>query len=178
MSTTTREPMTREHATRRSATAAPSPREPLAALQLRVDAFSRYADLVTAQLTALDEADLDTFALLADHRDALAAEIDAAPPLADLVAEQSGPDGEHAAGNGTAETDDADAAGATQAALLTRAHAELTRGAAAARIVDQSLQTMRLESQKAMQDHDSRGRALRQYLETDAAAQATVDISL
>lgn len=135
----------------------------LALLQDRVDAFSRYADLVTAQLTALDEADLDAFALLADHRDALASEIDAGPALADLMVAP-----------GAAPSPDSD----TNDELLARAQAELTRAAAAAHVVDQSLQTMRLETHKSIQYLDSRAPALRRYLETDGTGGTTVDISL
>jgi hypothetical protein len=126
-------------------------REPAATLSTRVDAFTRYADLVTAQLTALGEGDLEAFGLLADRRDELAAEIDAAPSLTELVADDE---------------------------LLSRARAELTRGTEAARVVEESLLAMRQETQHALESLETRGRALRQYLETDAASQATVDISL
>lgn len=43
----------------------------------RVDAFSRYVALLEHQLAALDADDLSAFGRLADHKDALAASLDA-----------------------------------------------------------------------------------------------------
>jgi hypothetical protein len=159
------------------------------ALHERVDAFARYAELATAQLAALDQGDLERCTLLAVERDEVAAEIDAgedlralveaslsdraAPPTADS---HSGVVTYHSASATTSAL--APTAEIAIDTLLARARAELARGAEATRAVERSLQTLREDTRHAIHDLESRGRALRQYLETDGAPAGDLDISL
>jgi hypothetical protein len=59
-----------------STLASPHRVRPEGGLRWLADAYARYAHLVHAQLTALDENDLERVASLASERDALASEID------------------------------------------------------------------------------------------------------
>lgn len=144
-------------------------------LHERVDAFSRYAELATAQLAALDEADLATFARLAAAREELAAEIDAGPDLATLVAD---------AGGRASPSGDPDPASETGgiapgvAALLGRARLALGEGEEATRAIEQRLLGLRDETRAAIAALEGRLPALRQYLETEGAGAGGLDIRL
>jgi len=123
------------------------------ALRSRVDAYRRYAELLAAQLAALEGGDLDAFDALAELRDRLAAEIDAGPALP--------PEWQH---------DLATASDPEVDRLVAEAQHALAQCAEADRNVRQRLQGLRAETLAAIRSIDGRQPAVRQYLEADAPA--------
>jgi hypothetical protein len=122
-----------------------------------VDAFARYAELATAQLTALGEDDLEAFARLGAERDELAAAIDAGPELGALVEVE--------------RSDGVDT-------LLAHARTALGRSAEASQAIEKRLHTLRAETLAAIHAVEGRQPALRQYLETDGATAGGLDLRL
>jgi hypothetical protein len=121
------------------------------ALRSRVDAYRRYAELLAAQLSALEGGDLDAFDALAELRDRLAEEIDAGPTLPSEWRHDP-----------TAPSDpEVDR-------LLVEAQHALARCAEADQLVRQRLQGLRAETLAAIRSIEGRQPAVRQYLEADA----------
>lgn len=171
--------------------------DPSTPLHARVAAYTRYAELAAAQLTALRNDDLDAFAVLSAQRDAIAAEIDAGPDFAALVesahadfARADAPPAEIDQTSATRSQIDQTAAAhskidqttasinAAVAHLVTQARTALAQGIADASAIEERLRTLRDNARSAIHEFEDRERALRQYLETDGAPAAALDISL
>lgn len=149
-------------------------------LRRKRDGYARYAEIVHAQLEALNADDMDAFARLAVVRDALAVRIDSG----EEIETESVPRGEsaghdHAAGlrGGGAALDRAEGP-ETAARLLTEARHHLEMCLERDEQLRLRLRAMREETREAIQELDVRGSQLGRYLQTGTGGSTRLDIRL
>lgn len=124
----------------------------VSALQARIEAYNRYAELVYEQIQVLDREDLDAFAALARQREALAQRIDAAAA--------SGPGA--GAGDASPET-----VAAAREALARCVEADV-------RLLER-LRALRHEARDGLRNLDARRARIEAYLAADRGP-ASVDV--
>lgn len=132
-------------------------------LRLRLNAYSRYAMLLTEQLEAIQEEDMERFSSLAKQRDRVAEDLGALPEPG------------MARGNGTVRRGTDDESGEA-AGLREAVSRQLDRCMVLDREVRRRLTALREETRAAIRDLDRNRPRVRKYFGEPSRSAPTIDI--